>query len=304
MNSTFDVSVIIATYNGAGKLPYLLESLASQTLREFELIVVIDGSTDNSKEVIESYRSRLMHLKVIVQKNAGRSKVRNRGVHEATGSILIFYDDDMVLPPDSVARHVSFHQNNRMPLLLCGNQKEFISAASTDIQRYKAFISNKWLARYNDAFASITFENLFFSAANSSAKREAFERLHGFDERLTDAEDYDLAYRALEQGIAIFFDKLNVCVHRDFITCRSYIKRLRSYSIANQKLIQLNPQRKTVTNVTSSSVKRLVYKVLANRCIPAWIDRQLFAWLPQSWRFKIYDLTIQALAIEYPEVNV
>jgi glycosyltransferase involved in cell wall biosynthesis len=79
------VSVIISTYNGAHKISDLLDNLVKQTIRDFEVIVVIDGSTDNTLSVVESYMNSFATIRTIWQKNSGRSKVRNQGAKEAVG---------------------------------------------------------------------------------------------------------------------------------------------------------------------------------------------------------------------------
>jgi glycosyltransferase involved in cell wall biosynthesis len=106
------VSVIIPTYNGAHKLSNLLDALLGQSYSDFEVVVVVDGSTDNTLEVLNRYEQKFSHLKTLIQDNQGRSKVRNRGVEHSTGDLLIFYDDDMVPFPDSVKRHLQFHENH------------------------------------------------------------------------------------------------------------------------------------------------------------------------------------------------
>lgn len=93
MNLNPRVSVITPTYNRADYLPVAIESVLSQTIADFELIVIDDGSTDETPKVMELYLSdpRIRYLR---QDNQGQSAARNRGIEEATGEFICFLDSD------------------------------------------------------------------------------------------------------------------------------------------------------------------------------------------------------------------
>lgn len=87
-------SFIVPVYNTEKYLKRCLDSLVRQTFKDFEIIIVNDGSTDNSKNVISEYEEKYNNIKVINQKNQGLSMARNNGVKEAIGKYLIFIDSD------------------------------------------------------------------------------------------------------------------------------------------------------------------------------------------------------------------
>lgn len=292
-------SIIIPTYNGAHKISILLKSLLRQDTSDFEVIIIIDGSIDNTVEIVKTFVPAFPKAQIIMQSNSGRSRVRNRGAERASGEILIFYDDDMEPTHDSVSRHIYFHEKYQG--ILGGNQIEERGAKKTDIQNYKATRNEIWMSKYANGLTRLDHSNLFFTAANCSMKRETFFAMNGFDERLSDAEDYDLAYRALQKGIDVFFDKSNRAYHHDPITARSYIQRLRQYSRAHAMLQAFHPERKT-SQRRSFFVKRIIYSSLALRFWVRLIDEGFLKsrLLPESARFKLYDLIIQAMAVEYP----
>lgn len=87
-------SFIVPVYNTSKYLKKCLDSLAGQNFKDFEIIIVNDGSTDNSKNIISEYEEKYNNIKVINQKNGGLSVARNNGVKEATGKYLIFIDSD------------------------------------------------------------------------------------------------------------------------------------------------------------------------------------------------------------------
>lgn len=295
------VSVIVTTYNGASKLPHLLDALASQSVRGFELVVVVDGSVDNTREVLDTHASRFNSFRVIEQPNSGRSKGKNRGARESTGELLVFYDDDMVPCVSSIEQHINLHLVE-MDALVSGNPVELWERDKSDIQNYKALLTTQWTQKYVDTLTRLDESNLFFSAANCSMKRDIFDRLGGFDERLTDAEDFYLALQALQTGLAVIFDKSNTAVHRDFITARSYILRLREYRKAHEKLLMLGATSSVA--VSKSHFRRMLYSLFAHPAVVAWVDSERFRFLPRKMRYKLFDIIIHSLSSEYPDVRI
>lgn len=87
-------SFIVPVYNTSKYLKKCLDSLTGQTFKDFEIIIVNDGSTDNSKSIISKYEEKYNNIKVINQKNQGLSMARNNGVKEVKGRYLIFIDSD------------------------------------------------------------------------------------------------------------------------------------------------------------------------------------------------------------------
>ena len=96
------VSVIIPVYNVEEYIGLTLDSLVNQTLKDIEIIVIDDGSIDNSRQIIEGYEKKHKNIRVILQENSGPSRARNRGVEEATGEYLAFVDSDDLLPENSL----------------------------------------------------------------------------------------------------------------------------------------------------------------------------------------------------------
>lgn len=106
--TSFRISIIIPTYNRASQLALCLESLTKQDYKEkFELVIVDDGSTDNTKEVIGSFfkqHKKRIDVKYLHQKNQGCAAARNTGIQHAQGEYLFFTDDDCIVPPNWITR--------------------------------------------------------------------------------------------------------------------------------------------------------------------------------------------------------
>lgn len=96
------VSVIVAAYNAEKYLAETLDSLTHQTLDDYEIIVINDGSTDNTQQILETYQENYSNLKLINKENAGPSSARNTGLDIAAGEYIYFFDADDILVPNAL----------------------------------------------------------------------------------------------------------------------------------------------------------------------------------------------------------
>ena len=97
------VSIIIPVYNGARFLKTCLESVVCQIYTDLEILVIDDGSIDNSAEICKGFAAKDSRIRLIQQKNSGVSSARNRGIKEATGEYIAFVDADDTLPQSAIA---------------------------------------------------------------------------------------------------------------------------------------------------------------------------------------------------------
>ena len=102
VNSDYKVSVIVPVYNVEQYLSDCLESICRQTLKGIEIIVVNDGSTDNSLSIIKSFQQKYSNIKLINKKNGGLSSARNAGIDMAVGEYLFFVDSDDYIDSQTV----------------------------------------------------------------------------------------------------------------------------------------------------------------------------------------------------------
>jgi len=300
------VSVIIPTYNGAHKIVNVLRALEQQTYKAFEVLVVIDGSTDNTQEVLKETSFDIKDLKIIYQENKGRAAVRNKGAQEATGGLLIFFDDDMRPTEDCIKAHVEHHNN--FPDSICvGTAINDYKTAHTEMQKYKCYCSRIWNLELNK------FENQplpkstpFIAAANFSINKKMFEALGKFDERLNDAEDYDLAVRAALENIPIYYNQKAHAWHDEDFTIGSYIKRRKGYINAHEQLKRLKPAVYKEFSRHSPRLdnggKKLVFWLFSFNIWPLAVQNfNFFRFLPKVVRFKIYDIIITSQTVYFPK---
>mgnify|MGYP003401399665 FL=1 len=120
VNSDYKVSVIVPVYNVEQYLSDCLESICRQTLKGIEIIVVNDGSTDNSLSIIKSFQQKYSNIKLINKKNGGLSSARNAGIDMAVGEYLFFVDSDDFIDLDTLEKMYVKANETHCPLIICG----------------------------------------------------------------------------------------------------------------------------------------------------------------------------------------
>jgi glycosyltransferase involved in cell wall biosynthesis len=191
------VSVVIPTYNRAGIISRTIDDIFRQTYRNFELIVVDDGSTDETQSVLKRYGDR---IRVLTQDNAGPAVARNRGARAGHGEIIAFQDSDDSWHPTKLARQVALLEMDKsIPCCLCNvlmrlvDGKPFTSFDHSLVRPEHA--EGIWL----NVLDVLTTRFVLFNQA-AAIRRWAFEKARGFPEDLKYLEDYDLPLRLSLQG--------------------------------------------------------------------------------------------------------
>jgi GT2 family glycosyltransferase len=243
-----------------------------------------------------------LKYKMVQQENAGRACVRNRGASESIGELLIFFDDDMRPEPECVEVHVRHHLKFK-DSILTGAQVEEVKPDTNEFIRFKAYLSNRW--KKESANYPLVKGELFITAANFSVSKKIFNALGGFDERLKDAEDFDLAVRAFKNAISLYIDYNALAWHDDQVNCAAYIKRQRQYTLAHARLIALKPWMKDEgfiqPAVKPRGWKNGIFKAFLKKYWIVAVDSNKFTWLPKKIRYKLYDLIISANGVFFPE---
>ena len=102
------ISVIIPTYNSSKYIFEAINSVMVQTQKDYEIIIVDDGSTDNTNELVKLYIKSQPCIRYLYQQNQGPGAARNRGIREAKGEYIVFLDADDLIPIDSLKRKIQF----------------------------------------------------------------------------------------------------------------------------------------------------------------------------------------------------
>ena len=119
------ISIIIPVYNMEKFIPRCLESLVNQTLKDIEIIVVNDGSTDNSLELLNEYKNKDSRIVVIDKANSGVSEARNTGIKKATGEYIGFVDPDDWIKKEMYEKLYNTAKDNDCDVVMCNFIKSF-----------------------------------------------------------------------------------------------------------------------------------------------------------------------------------
>lgn len=119
MNYQLKISVIIPVYNTEKYLSKCLDSILNQTLKEIEVIVVNDGSKDNSQEIIEQYKEKDSRIISIIKSNGGLSDARNCGIEKANGQYLAFIDSDDYIDPVMLKTMLDLAEKHESEIVMC-----------------------------------------------------------------------------------------------------------------------------------------------------------------------------------------
>ena len=123
--NNISISIIMAVYNVGLYLDEMLNSLYSQTFNEFELIIVNDGSTDNSLEIIEKYQRLYNNIEVINQENKGPSEARNVAIEKIKGKYTLFLDSDDYMDANMLEKMYEKAEKNDADIVICGYRKVY-----------------------------------------------------------------------------------------------------------------------------------------------------------------------------------
>jgi len=177
------VTVIIPTYNRAWVLKRAIKSVLAQDFHDFEIVVVDDGSTDNTTEVLESYQQ----ICVIRQEHRGVSAARNAGIARASGRLITFLDSDDLWLPGKLSAQVAFFNNNP-DALICQTEEIWIRNGNhvNPKKRHK---------KYSGMIFEYCLELCIVSPSAVMMSRRLLDKIGTFDETLPICEDYDLWLR-------------------------------------------------------------------------------------------------------------
>jgi GT2 family glycosyltransferase len=197
------VSVVVPTYERRASLGRLLDALAGQPRPEdFEVMVVDDGSTDDTRTWLRALRMPYA-LHIVEQANAGPAAARNRGVIEASGELIVFLDDDIVPASDLIARHLDAHRDSPDRVVT----GPMLPPTEWRRPSWIRWEENKLVRQY-DAMAAGRFECTYrqFFTGNASLRRSHFLAAGGFDTAFRRAEDVELGYRLARRGLQFIFE--------------------------------------------------------------------------------------------------
>ena len=198
------ISVVIPLYNKEDCIKKTLDSVLNQSYKDFEVIVVDDGSTDRSAEIVASITDP--RIKLVRQKNGGPSVARNRGVKEATEEYIAFIDADDIWSPEYLKEMTDLLTSFPDAVIWGFNYAEIKNgeAERTETVVFRGYVNERW-----DSFP------FFFCSSSTCCRRTSLLELGGFDERMVYGEDIDMWFRLLLSGKGVLDSRVMAFYYKD-----------------------------------------------------------------------------------------
>lgn len=196
------ISVVISTYNRADVLPRAIESVLKQTFSDFELIIIDDGSTDRTREIVENFERKDNRVRYIYQENSGGpSSPKNTGIKNAQGEYIAILDSDDEWMPEKLAKQMAlFNENPNLGFVSCNSivvdgirKKEWVYK----IPRYKK----------SEIFENIMARDYMGSGSGMVYKKSVFSNVGFFDENLKSSQDKEMRMRLAQEYEFDFIDE-------------------------------------------------------------------------------------------------
>jgi len=226
------VSIVIPVFNASDFVLETLQSATNQTYKNIEIIVVDDGSTDNSLDLIKSFEGKIT---VISTTNNGAASARNLGILASSGLIIAFLDSDDIWDPQKIEKQVSFLLANELDLVYCSG-REFGEREGKHLVHRAKFSGNCYpLFSTNPTVAIITL-----GCSTAILKREVINKSGLFDENFKGpAEDWDFFRRVCRYGNVDFIDEelVDYRIHDKNVSRASAVSYFEGNKMAISKML-------------------------------------------------------------------
>ena len=240
------ISVVIPTYQRKETVKETVQALATQTFKgPFEVIVVVDGSTDGTADALR-HLAYPFPLMVVEQANQGAAQARNMGARRAAGDIILFIDDDMMAHPGLLAEHARSHEQGWNAVLghIPLHPESPFTLLSVGIEKW----ADARAKRLTQPDAQLTLHDLL--TGQLSVTRPVFEAIGGFDTGFTAGgafgnEDIDFGYRLLEQGYRVHFNPHAISWQKYVVTPERYLVQWHQTGQADVRFARKYPEEAT-----------------------------------------------------------
>nr|WP_302831235.1 glycosyltransferase family A protein [uncultured Bacteroides sp.] len=184
------VSIVIPCYNQAVFLPETLDSVLLQTYKHWEVIIVNDGSPDDTESIARKYMAMDCRIHYVYQENAGLSAARNNGIEQAQGEFILPLDSDDIIKPEYLEEAMkAFKENPQLKVVYC-------------LGVMFGKINELWDLRYR-GYRNLLVRNAFF--CSSIFKKSDWRRIGGYDENMRKGyEDWEFFIRLLDEHSLVY----------------------------------------------------------------------------------------------------
>lgn len=231
-------SLIVPVYNRPNEVDELLDSLSRQTEKDFEVVIVEDGSSIPCDKIIEKYKGKLPSLLYFTKENSGPSGTRNFGAEQAHGEYLIFLDSDAVLPESYVAAVTKELEDSDA---LCFGGPDKAHASFTPVQKAINYAMTSFFTTGGIRGGMKKLDKFYPRSFNMGIRADIFGKVHGFNTALRFGEDIDFSTRVIKSGYKTRLFPTAWVWHKRRTDFRKFFKQVCNSGIARITLYLLYP---------------------------------------------------------------
>jgi glycosyltransferase involved in cell wall biosynthesis len=274
------ISVVIPSRNHGDRVEKPLRAIMDQTLPadRYQVIVVDNGSTDNTAQIVDSLAAEASHVHRIFEPVVGKATARNRGIRESSGEIVLFMDDDILVLRDHLERHMAHHSGTSETIAVLGTVQDVSRIHPSWLEDY--IRTRPWMIAPQRTAGLIP---LHLATGNASVARRALEeaRIEGadppcyFDPVFEMRQDGELGYRLGKVGVQIMLASDIICYHDHPRGLEAVLRRSHRAGYATAQLFQKHPELVSESTQYLPASPILKHSLLA-ACIFLFIPTFLF----------------------------
>lgn len=228
-------SVIVPVYNRIDEVRDLLKSLSLQTIKDFEVVIVEDGSTLPCKEVVDEYASTVQ-IQYFHKSNEGRSIARNYGMEYARGEYFVFFDSDCVIPEryfEVLAAQLKSHYTD------CFGGPDAAHDSFTDVQKAINYSMTSFLTTGGIRGGKVKLDKFVPRSFNMGYSRKVWQAIGGFREMFS--EDIDMSTRVRQAGFSIQLIRKAYVYHKRRTSLKLFCRQIYVFGMSRITLKLLYP---------------------------------------------------------------
>ena len=271
-------SIIVPVFNRPDEVDELLESLSNQTHKDFEVIIVEDGSVKTCKDVCDKYADILV-LYYYAKENSGPGQSRNYGAERANGDYLLILDSDVVLPEGYLqAVEDALRQN---PVEAFGGP-DAAHPSFTPVQKAISYSMTSFFTTGGIRGGKAKLDKFYPRSFNMGIRRDVYLQLGGFS-KMRFGEDIDFSYRIVEAGYRPQLFPEAWVWHKRRTDFRKFFRQVYNSGIARINLEKRHPGTMKLVHllptVFTIGVIALILISAVGRALMYYVDRDQFYWM-------------------------
>lgn len=231
-------TIIVPVFNRPQEVDELLRSLTKQTLQNFEILIVEDGSTEDCRAVLEGYKKQLP-IEYFYKKNTGPGDSRNFGMARAKGEYLLFFDSDCLIPSnyfENLESHLTQYD------LDAYGGADDSHPSFTVVQKAINYSMTSFLTTGGIRGKKNNLDRFQPRSFNMGIKRKVYETIGGFSD-IHPGEDPDLSYRIMDAGFKVGFVPTASVFHKRRIDFSKFLKQVYKFGVVRTILMKWHPDK-------------------------------------------------------------